>query len=81
MWSFYLSFPSNRNRNIGVPHRPRFFVACYVFNYFKKMECQFPGADVFLSVLLTAKFPGAYLLHEVGAPHVVPEKECVWLLT
>lgn len=45
------------------------------------MECQFPGADVFLSVLLTAKFPGAYLLHEVGAPHVVPEKECVWLLT
>lgn len=45
------------------------------------MECQFPGADVFLSVLLTAKFPGAYLLHEGGAPHVVPEKECVWLLT
>lgn len=45
------------------------------------MECQFPETDILLSVLLATEFPGAYLLHEVSAPQVVPEKECVELLT
>lgn len=44
------------------------------------MECQFLGADVFLSVLLATEFSETYPLHEAGVPQVVPEKECAgWL--
>jgi len=56
-------------------------VAWYRLNYFYKMECQFLGEDIFLSVLLTTEFPGADLCHEVSSPQVVLEKECVGLPT